>query len=322
MKNDLISVIVPVYNVEKYIEKSVNSIIKQKYKNIEILLIDDGSTDNSGIICDELEKIDSRIRTFHKENGGLSDARNYGLSKCKGKFVCFVDSDDCIDCEMIEVLYNLINSEKADIAVCEFKIVYDGDGEIYSQDENTIIKVYDSKEALIELVNLKSGFAPNVCNKLFKKALFTSDCLFPKGKLYEDMIVTSRVIGKSSKVAYINKKLYYYYQRGTSITNVYNDKELDHIKMSMEMLNYIKNSYPMIYSYYEVYHCVNYLSVINKMITSEVINVRFCREAKKFIFDKYKTILKINTISALKKIQFLIFLLSFNLYKILYKLWR
>ena len=114
----LISIIIPVYNVEKYLDKCINSVLMQTYKNIEILLINDGSTDSSGQICESYAKKDSRIKVIHKENGGLSDARNVGIEHSTGSYIMFVDSDDYIDCNMASVLYNLLNSTNSDMAIC------------------------------------------------------------------------------------------------------------------------------------------------------------------------------------------------------------
>ena len=123
VNNELISIVVPVYNVEKYIEKCVNSITNQVYNNLEIILVNDGSTDNSGKLCDSLSKLDDRIKVYHKENGGLSDARNYGVERANGKYIGFVDSDDFIDSDMYKTLYDVIKRENADVAECNMKIV-------------------------------------------------------------------------------------------------------------------------------------------------------------------------------------------------------
>ena len=119
-----ISVVVPVYNVEQYLEKCVNSIINQTYKNLEIILVDDGATDKSGKLCDELAKLDNRIMAYHKKNGGLSDARNYGVERATGDYIGFVDGDDYIDVEMYEKLYEAIKKENVDVAECNLKIIY------------------------------------------------------------------------------------------------------------------------------------------------------------------------------------------------------
>ena len=123
-KQDLISIVVPIYNVEKYLEKCINSIIIQTYKNIEIILVNDGSTDSSGKICDIYLKIDKRIKVVHKKNGGLSDARNVGIENAKGKYIAFIDSDDFLDSDFIEILYNLIIEYNADVSCCKCNVIY------------------------------------------------------------------------------------------------------------------------------------------------------------------------------------------------------
>ena len=131
--NELISIIVPVYNVEKYLEKCVNSIVNQTYKNLEIILVDDGATDSSGKLCDKLAKIDNRIKVYHKENGGLSDARNYGVERATGDYIGFVDSDDYIDSEMYGKLYEAIKKENVDVAECNLKIIYPDREELFTE---------------------------------------------------------------------------------------------------------------------------------------------------------------------------------------------
>ena len=128
-----ISVVVPVYNVEQYLEKCVNSIINQTYKNLEIILVDDGATDKSGKLCDELAKLDNRIMVYHKKNGGLSDARNYGVERATGDYIGFVDGDDYIDAEMYEKLYEAIKKENVDVAECNLKIIYSDRVELFTE---------------------------------------------------------------------------------------------------------------------------------------------------------------------------------------------
>ena len=319
MNNDLISIIVPIYNVKEYLEKCVNSILAQKYKNIEILLIDDGSNDGSSELCDKLLKNDKRIKVFHKTNGGLADARNFGIMHSNGNYLCFVDSDDTINEDMINELYNLIINHKCDIATCNFNIIYVDNSAIYSS--KTIknkVKIYNKYKALSEVVNLKSGFGPNVCNKMFKKELFNNDCKFPKGRLFEDLIVTVKAISKSNKIVYTTGKYYNYYQRKRSITKTVNDKELDHIAMSNLTLNYILEMYPNLKDKYVVYHCINYLSVVNKLISnSEMLN-KVLLNATKYIKKNLVVIFFSNTISFKKKCQFLIFTFNFFFYKKIY----
>ncbi|EHZ61025.1 glycosyl transferase 2 family protein [Streptococcus pneumoniae GA47210] len=120
---DLISIVVPVYNVEKYLKKSIESILNQTYQNIEILLVDDGSTDSSGKICESFSKVDPRIRVFHKENGGLSDARNFGIEQMKGQYVAFIDSDDYISKDYVWKLYSSIKNNDSEVSICSFLLV-------------------------------------------------------------------------------------------------------------------------------------------------------------------------------------------------------
>ena len=154
----LVSIIVPVYNVEKYLERCLDSLINQTLKDIEIILVDDGSTDDSGNICDKYAKKDKRIKVIHKENGGLSDARNIGLSIANGRYLQFVDSDDFIHKQMIEILYNTIINNNADISICDFDKVY----------ENTKIK-YNTKEIslnftldTLNIIILNINIAPSI----------------------------------------------------------------------------------------------------------------------------------------------------------------
>ena len=213
--NELISIIIPVYNVEKYIEKCLKSILLQTYENIEIILIDDGSIDSSGRICDYYSSKYKKIKTFHKENGGLADARNYGLDKASGNYVCFIDSDDFINQNMIKELYSSLKRNKTQIVACKFKNVNEEfelkNSKLKINIQNEI--VFNKKEALKAMVNLNLGFGPNVCNKLFEKNLFTKDCYFPDGRLYEDMIVMTKILNKVKLVSYIDCELYYYVQR-------------------------------------------------------------------------------------------------------------
>ncbi len=232
---DKVSVIVPVYNVENYLEKCLDSIISQTYKNLEIILVDDGSTDSSGKICDSYAKKDKRIKVIHKENGGLSDARNMGLDVASGKFISFVDSDDYIDKRFIEILYNNIIKTKADISICDFVWVYD---------KKIKYNKYSKKRIVVEgnrkydyLYNEYSVIGPSQWNKLYKKYIF-DDIRFPYGKLCEDQFVIHKELFKAKKVSYILKPLYYYVQRSDSIMHVMNVKRFDVIDAWMERVDF------------------------------------------------------------------------------------
>ena len=226
--DDKITVIVPVYNVENYLRKCLDSIIAQTYKNIEIIVVNDGSTDASGQICQEYTQIDNRIVYIEKENGGLSEARNVGLDKMTGSYVTFIDSDDWIEQDYIETLYKKIVEYQADIAV--------GNYYSYNEDEETYYfhiygdsyyeKVYDNIsifENLYESQEMKSFALISAWGKLYKAKLF--DYLrFDKGKLGEDGYFNQKMYLSVNKVVYLNKGLYAYRQRSGSITKTWTEK--------------------------------------------------------------------------------------------------
>lgn len=215
--NDLLSIVIPVYNVEKYLEKAVNSVIKQTYKNLEIILVDDGSKDSSGILCDKLAKLDTRIKVIHQENAGLSAARNAGIKMATGNYIGFVDSDDVIAENMYEILYEALIKNDAKIAMCDY-IPFSSAEPNYGGNYETV--VFDTNEALKELMIDKRvrNFA---WNKLYDINLFTN-IEFPKGKKYEDVGTTFKLFLEADKLVYVDAKLYGYFIRTDSITGNYN----------------------------------------------------------------------------------------------------
>lgn len=214
----LISIIVPIYNVEKYLRRCVDSIAKQTYRNLEILLIDDGSTDSCGKICDEYAAFDKRINVIHKTNGGLSDARNVALDICTGDYIVFIDSDDFVSELYIENLYNSIIFSGADMSSCQFIEFYDGGSAPQAKSiSKKDILVLNSERYLEKM--LYQNFAETCAwGKIYKRFLF-DDIRFPYGKLYEDVPTTYKVILKCMKTAIIPNTDYYYYQRSESIHN-------------------------------------------------------------------------------------------------------
>ena len=215
MKQPLISVIVPVYNVEQYLKVCVDSICDQTYQNLEILLIDDGSPDRSGEMCDQIAKEDPRIRVIHKENGGLSSARNTGLDEAKGEYVSFVDSDDWIDRNMYEHLYSLMQQHNAQVAAgglqtstgIHFNLQYPA-----KQD----IEVYSRIGALRE-VTRNQKITNSFCDKLWNRCLFDT-VRFPIGELYEDMKTIPKCLEQVDTVVYDPSPMYFYRMTNESIT--------------------------------------------------------------------------------------------------------
>lgn len=209
----LISVIVPVYGVEKYIEHCVNSILHQTYHNLEIILVDDGSPDNCGCICDDFARRDNRIKVIHKKNGGLSDARNEGLKIANGDFLAFVDSDDWIDLTLFEKVINGFENHNVEI-VCFGSYKTDGNKKITHYVTNKEFE-WTKDEALNALCK-NDRIESHVWDKVYKKELFES-ITFPVGKCYEDVYVMHRVFMRAKNILFIDSPLYYYIQRSSSI---------------------------------------------------------------------------------------------------------
>lgn len=242
--NSLISVIVPIYNVEDYLDRCVDSIINQTYKNLEIILVDDGSPDNCPKMCDDYAKKDSRIKVVHKENGGLSDARNVGMEVATGEYVSFIDSDDYISLDFYETLFQTMIDNDSDIVECSVvKFYEDNNFDEYSDD----LKVtnYDTLYALDGLIS-ESPFKQHVWNKLYKSSV-ALDIPYAVGKLNEDEFWTYQVFGKAKKVTRINQTMYYYFQRGSSIMgNGYNIRRLDALEGKMNRQAYIEKNFPIL----------------------------------------------------------------------------
>lgn len=210
----LISIIIPVYNVEQYIERCIDSVLLQTYKNLEIILIDDGSTDKSSKICDEYAKKDSRIKVIHKENGGVSSARNAGLDVATGEYIGFVDSDDYIDSNMYECLINSITNNKCDIVICGFHEVFGGViKDVAICESETSISV---REGIVKLIE-DDTYKGYLWNRLYKRELFDG-VKFPEMIVLEDMYVNHLVFEKSKKIHLLDKTLYSYIRRENSVT--------------------------------------------------------------------------------------------------------
>ncbi len=214
----LITIIIPVYNVETYLPRCIESIITQTYEKLEIILVDDGSTDASGAICDNYANRDKRIIVIHKPNGGLSDARNVGIDRLKGKYVTFVDSDDWVEKNYVEYLYSLITEYKADISACDFNYIDKNKHLFNSPGNNGDISVWNRKEAISRLLTGKLP-TTSASLKLYNSRFFNEDLIrFPVGKLYEDIPVAYEILLKSDKVVFGNKALYNYFFRFGSIS--------------------------------------------------------------------------------------------------------
>lgn len=215
--SELISIIVPVYKVEAYLPRCVDSILAQTYKNLDIILVDDGSPDNSGKICDDYAKKDDRITVIHQPNGGLSDARNAGIAKAKGAYLTFLDSDDWVPSEYIDYLYELLKETGSAIALCNFlKTTTEA---LPQTTEPEMVTVMKNEAILAKYIDLGDDFHPQLvmaCGKLFEASLFET-IRFPVGKLHEDEFTTYKLFHFAPQTVLSKKPLYYYWQREDSI---------------------------------------------------------------------------------------------------------
>lgn len=218
MSEPLISIVVPIYNVELYLQECLESIIHQTYKKLEIILVDDGSPDGCPQICDSYQQKDQRIKVVHKTNGGLSDARNAGINVATGELISFVDSDDIISRKFIELLYKPFQKSKnVDISICKFKPFYNNKLK-HSFTESQSIEV-DLDTLLSQNASLNTFLSMecnSACNKLYRRRLF-ENIKFPKGKIYEDVSTTYKLLFNSNKIYSTQSQLYYYRVRSGSI---------------------------------------------------------------------------------------------------------
>ena len=238
-----VSVIVPIYKVENYLNRCVDSILNQTYKNIEVILVDDGSPDKCGEISDSYAINDSRVKSLHKENGGLSDARNYGMRYLTGEYVVFVDSDDWIKEEMIETLVGLAMDLKADIVQSGFYYVYETyllyDDRYYSED---MLPIQLNKNELMREIVINERVKNFAWGKLYKTNLI-KDLYFEKGVLFEDVFWAHKVMDRVDKYVICHKPMCYYLQRNDSIVSTYTVKNLDIIKGLKERHKFIEENY-------------------------------------------------------------------------------
>ena len=314
MNNELISIIVPVYKVEKHLEKCVKSILKQTYTNLEIILVDDGSPDKCGQLCDELAKEDDRIKVYHKENGGLSDARNYGVERANGEYIGFVDSDDYIHESMYEKLYEAIKKSGTLIVECGLTRVYKNTLRPHYEGEDYFL-ILDKQGYLKEYLENRRLYGSAWC-KLIHRDL-AKKIKFPIGKIYEDAFYTLELLNNVDKYTLISGNYYYYYIRENSITTrPFSSKDMDYIEIMEKICNYTLSNFPIYREQLLVRLTFAYISIFNQLIVTD--NYKKKNEYK-ILREKLKDIrFKIITNKkAPKNLKIAVLLLSINerLYK-------
>ena len=217
-QTDLISVIVAAYNIADFIERGLDSICGQTYRNLEIIVVDDGSTDNTGALCDRFAAKDQRVQVIHKKNGGLAEARNVGAAKARGSYIAFVDGDDWIDPDMYEKMLSALKEQCADVAVCRYRLVYKSHTDDQSVDRAI---VFEGQEALQYYVQETEEYAIQnaAWNKLYKREII-ANLVFPVGKWYEDIMYTTTVLSRAARCVYLDTACYnYIIDREGSIMN-------------------------------------------------------------------------------------------------------
>ena len=238
--NPLVTIILPVYNVAKWLDTCMQSIVKQTYANLQIILIDDGSTDESPAICEHWAAEDSRINVVHQQNAGLSAARNTGLQLRKGEYVCFVDSDDYVEPDYVERMLDTALTEQADMVVCNIRKEDEDGNPVKEPDPAFEAKTFTYRQYMADA--LQSNWKHTVAwNKLYRSSIW-DDFGYPVGKIHEDEFVIAQIIARCSRIVCIDDALYHYIQRGGSImTKKYSIRNLDRIEALCERFRFLKS---------------------------------------------------------------------------------
>ncbi|MDT2737236.1 glycosyltransferase family 2 protein [Enterococcus pseudoavium] len=310
-----ISIIVPVYNVEKYLNKCVDSILNQTFKDFEVILVDDGSPDNSGAICDQYAEKDSRVKVVHKKNGGLSDARNAGIDISTGNFLSFIDSDDYIDNDMIDILYDDITQKDGDISVVGYYDEYGGIVKNCKKNKDKIEIL--SRETAIEKILEGKELTANVWNKLYKRELFEK-IRFMNNVIAEDAFIIVELLLLCNKVV-VNKKFKYHYvhRKGSITTSVYSIKDLDTIKAWEYNLLLLKERVPKLSNKAFSRVCWANFFVLDKLSQVERKSeeeTEVYKKIKNFLLKNMKHIFNSHSFTKNRKISLFVLLLSDKLY--------
>ena len=315
----LISVIIPVYNVEDYLHYAIESLGKQTYKNFEIILVNDSSTDDSGKLCDDYSEKYSNVRVFHKENGGLSDARNFGVQKAKGEFITFLDPDDYLEAYSLELLASVQKQHNCDIVSTRVKAT-----ELYNVYSNHSLTEEDIKNVIVmdRDVFLEEAFYDKVatvsaCGKLYRKSIL--EIPFPKGRIYEDLYIISEHVEKANKIVHIPIQIYNYYKRQGSIVNSkFTSKQYDFfdaIAYNRQVIREKFNNVDKLVTAINAKEVIGSFKIIGsayKTSISDVYNIR------KIIKENSSNILRNKRIRYTFKMKYMLFILSpymFNIIK-------
>ena len=297
-KDVLITMVIPVYKVEEYLDKCMSSVVNQSYKNLEIILIDDGGQDNCPKMCDAWAKKDKRVKVIHKENGGLSDARNAGIKCAKGKYICFVDSDDFLHKDYVKLHYENITKYDADITICKYKDFRD-ESLIVDEEINSVDSVvFDKNELISEMFQRGRVNFITAWSKMYKKEIF-DNLEFMKGRIHEDEFIVHRVFSLCDKAVFVPEVLYYYRQReGSIVTNKnFTERNLDSFYAIEDRYNFFVNTQFEELAYQCVLNTIIYCYCKAKYMSAD-------KKFLKFYLEQYKKYYKMKKKKTKRQIVF------------------
>lgn len=313
MMSEKVSLIIPVYNVEKYLDRCMGSVLTQTYKNLEIILVDDGSEDTSGIMCDQYKLKDDRIIVIHQENKGLSAARNIALDSMTGDYVMFLDSDDKIDEHIVEYLLDDMHKFDCDIVECNFYDVYGS--KIKARKSLEYTKKYSVEEAICIDIGTIGG-SVSACGKLYKKKIF-DEVRYKEGKIGEDGYAIVDVLSKAESVVIDIRPMYYYYHRDNSITTLkFSKANLDHIEAYEYNLKRVENRYNRAKSVIIEHLDWNYLVAIDRiLICDDWKDNEYLDPFIRYVQVNRKRMMKSHVLRKTRKVAMLIMLFNRTLYR-------
>lgn len=308
----LITIVVPCYNVEKFIDRTLHSIVNQSYKNLEIILVNDGSTDGTGDKLEIWATGDNRIKVVHQENGGVSHARNTGIGRASGRYISFVDADDIIDVLMIEKLYELIENHDAQMSACFWDNLYEDSDRVSS--ENSYIKVFKTKEAIESALRGKE-LSCGVTGKLYEINLF-DHVRFPLGMTIEDAYIIMELILQCSRVVFLNEGLYHYFHReGSLMHREFSQDDFNIIKAHVHNKEVILEVYPELGFLVEQRLSWAYLYVWDKFLLSGKEDNPLKKTLKREVLRRYKYIVGGNYFNKGRKLAVTLLFFSTRVYK-------
>ena len=324
--NIKVSIIVPVYNVEPYLEKCVKSLVDQTYKNIEILLVDDGSTDSSGKICDKYAELNNNIFVWHKNNAGQSSARNYAVSFASGKYITFVDSDDYVESDYVKYMIDSLDiNNPADMVICTY-VNERLNGKLTYCEEKNNMKMPVSPQRLnaeqaLKMMCYEQQFGTSPCGKLILSSIVRQHP-FPVGHIYEDLATVYKMIGVSKQIVFLNIPTYHYVHRtGSTTSSPWNNSVLYLMRAAQNLLNYIDCHYPLIHDagVYRFFFSANEFYI---RAFDEIDYIKIIEPVQKQLVEYCPCMLRNNDASLKQKIRFLMLAYTPCLYRSVWRLFK